>query len=300
MSYRIAPSTVQSIVVSTCDAIWRVLSRKEMPEPTEDGWKKIADDFWTMWQFPNCIGAVDGKHVQIQAPKNSGSLFYNYKKTFSVVLMALVDANYKFIVVDVGGYGKSSDGGIFSKSNLGKALEKNNLHVPGPRPLPNSDDIVPFVILGDEAFPLKENLLRPYPGSTARDNENQKIFNYRLSRARRVVENAFGILIQKFRILYGRLQVNPENADKIILAACVLHNYLRNDRSENTSALPVYEEQSSTSQQLPLRGLRRLGGNSSEVAIGVRNTFCNYLNTTGAVPWQLEVVRRGIPYQNTE
>lgn len=78
----------------------------------------------------SCIGALDGTHIQIQAPKSSGSLFFNYKKTFSFVLLALVDANYKFIAVDVGAYGKASDGGIFSKSKLGKALEENTLNVP--------------------------------------------------------------------------------------------------------------------------------------------------------------------------
>jgi hypothetical protein len=118
-SYRIAPSTVHSIVISTCEAIWKKLSPIELPQPTEEIWKNIAEEFYCIWQFPNCIGAIDGKHIQIQAPHNSGSLFFNYKKTFSVVLLALVDANYKFVIIDVGGYGKSSDGGLFSRSGLG-------------------------------------------------------------------------------------------------------------------------------------------------------------------------------------
>jgi len=146
-----------------------------------------------------------------------------------VFLLALVDANYKFTIIDVGGYGKSSDGGLFARSILGKSLEANTLNIPNSKPPPNSEDPLPFVMVGDEAFPLKKYLLLPYPGISAQNDESKKIYNYRLSRACRVVENAFGILTQKFRLFNGRIQLSPENADKVVLAACVLHNYLQND-----------------------------------------------------------------------
>ena len=80
---------------------------------TVDEWHQVANSFESQWNFPHCLGALDGKHVVMQAPKNSGSVYYNYKGTFSVVLMALVGANYKFLYIDVGSCGKNSDGGIF-------------------------------------------------------------------------------------------------------------------------------------------------------------------------------------------
>jgi hypothetical protein len=83
-SYRITPSTVYSIIIPTCEAIWN-------------------------------------KHFETQTPHNSGSLFFNYRKTFSVVLLALVDANYKLTIIPVGGYGISSDGGLLLMS-----LHQNN------------------------------------------------------------------------------------------------------------------------------------------------------------------------------
>jgi hypothetical protein len=148
-----------------------------------------VDDFWDLWNFPNCIGAIDRKHVKVQAPPNSGSKFFNYKHSFSAVLLALVDVRYKFTVVDIGSYGRSSDGGIFAHSKLGKYLE-TYLGIPG------TSCLAPHVIVGDEAFPLKTYLMRPYPGSQSKGDNENSIFNYRLSRARRVVENAFGILSQ--------------------------------------------------------------------------------------------------------
>jgi len=112
------------------------MKEETMPTPKKEDWERIANEFWAIWNFPNCIGALDGKHVVIEAPPNSGSLYFNYKKTFSIVLLVLVDAQYKFIAVNIGAYGKNSDGGILSHSNIGKALEKNKMNIPSDRELP--------------------------------------------------------------------------------------------------------------------------------------------------------------------
>ena len=103
-------STVHYIVKWTCTIIWQVLSPIELKEPDEEDWKRIERKFATRWNFPNCCGAMDGKHVVIQSPGRSGSLYYNYK---GIVLMALIDADYRFIYVDIGEYGSNSDSGIF-------------------------------------------------------------------------------------------------------------------------------------------------------------------------------------------
>nr|CAH7726027.1 unnamed protein product [Callosobruchus chinensis] len=79
-----------------------VLQHIYMTEPNEGPWEQIAKDFEDKWNYPHCIGALEGKHVQIRCPAGAGSLYYNYTGTYSIVLMALVDANYKFTLVDVG------------------------------------------------------------------------------------------------------------------------------------------------------------------------------------------------------
>nr|XP_021186521.2 uncharacterized protein LOC110373544 [Helicoverpa armigera] len=98
-SFRLGYTTVQEIVHTTCVALWEGLSKIVMPIPDEQKWMDIAKEFYEKWNYPNCIGALDGKHIEIFAPPNSGSLFFNYKKFFSIVLLAPVDANYKFIYI---------------------------------------------------------------------------------------------------------------------------------------------------------------------------------------------------------
>jgi hypothetical protein len=106
-------------------------------------------------------GVGDGRHVNVQDPPNSGFKFFNYKHNFYVVLLAKADALYKFTVVDIGSYERNSDGGVFAHSKLGKYLE-NYLGIPENKQLPGTSCLAPHVIVGDEAFPLKNYLTRAF------------------------------------------------------------------------------------------------------------------------------------------
>lgn len=184
---------------------------------SEAEWQSIEDGFRETWQFPNCVGAIDGKHVLITSPPKSGSAYYNYKRSFSIVLLALVDADYKFTYVDVGNYGRIGDAGVFKNSTLCTAMEKGLLHLPPPRCLPGRIKEIPFVIVGDEAFPLKPNIMKPCAARTM--NKDRRMYNYRLSRARRIVENAFGILANRFGVFKKTIALSPEKTTNIVLAA---------------------------------------------------------------------------------
>ena len=89
-AYRISASYISVIVKTTLPILSKKLIPIFMPNPTERDFKRLSDDFWNLWDFPNCIGTIDGKHVRIKCPDNSGSLFFNYKQHFSIVLLALV------------------------------------------------------------------------------------------------------------------------------------------------------------------------------------------------------------------
>ena len=109
------------------------------------------------------------------------------------MLQGLADARYRLIAIDVGAYGKQTHGGIFRHSSQYQLLRNNTFN------MRNADMELPFVILGDEAYPLLSYLMRPFPRRQL--TEFRRLSNYRLSRGRRVVESAFGILAGKWRIL---------------------------------------------------------------------------------------------------
>ncbi|XP_011858743.1 PREDICTED: putative nuclease HARBI1 [Vollenhovia emeryi] len=222
--FRVGRSTAYRIVPEVCRIIWDMLQPCYLAQPTQEIWTCIADEFMQKWQFPNCIGAVDGKHIRIQCPPNTGTQYSNYKKYFSLVLMAVCDASYKFTMVDIGQFGSISDGGVWAHSDMSHLLDNNLLDVPPKKELPGTFIATEYALVGDEAFPLKKYLLRPYPRHQLTDKE--RVFNYLLSRARRVIENAFGILVSRWRILTRPLCCSPENAEHLVKALICLHNFV--------------------------------------------------------------------------
>ncbi|KAJ8913890.1 hypothetical protein NQ315_005687 [Exocentrus adspersus] len=164
-AFRIAPTTITHIIYETCNAIWDCLADSVLLKPDEESWLNIAKEFEERWQLPHCVGAIDGKHVSIQAPAHSGSTYYNYKGSHSIVLLALCDARYKFTLVDIGSEGRHSDGGIFKNSNIGKRILENQMKFPAPSAFTENGDPFNYYIAADEAFPLSTCIMRPYPGS---------------------------------------------------------------------------------------------------------------------------------------
>ncbi|KAB0804151.1 hypothetical protein PPYR_01121 [Photinus pyralis] len=151
-AFRIAPSTICNIIKEVCIVLWQILSPLYLKPMNKEKWISIINDFYNIWQLPNCMGSIDGKHVRIHAPSHSGSLYVNYKKIFSIVLLAVCDARYSFTYVDVGAYGSQSDGGILKNSIFGKRLLNGTLGVPQHLPLPNTEVSVPTFFVGDFHF----------------------------------------------------------------------------------------------------------------------------------------------------
>ncbi|CAH1969151.1 unnamed protein product, partial [Acanthoscelides obtectus] len=280
LHFRLGVATVSNIVNHTCMVIWDTMKSDYLPKPTQATWHNKSQQYWTKWNFPNCIGSIDGKHIEVKCPSNTGSLYYNYKQYFSILLQALVDADCKLIAVDIGSFGRQSDGGNFRSSSLFRALDRKELDVPPDQCLPQTNIKAPLVIVGDEAYPLLPYLMRPYP---RRNLDNSKrIFNYRLSRARRCAECAFGIMSGKWRILLKPIETKIETAINIVKAICILHNFVIEQEGFKTNK----ECQTGFSGDINPSTYTHSQYRFSEDAKRTREILTNYFVTTGAVEWQ--------------
>ena len=293
-AFRVAHNTISLLVPETCRAIVAAY-RDELNLPkTPQEWKKVAQGFQERWNLPHAIGSIDGKHVRIRNPSLAGSHFYNYKKFFSMVLLAVVDSRYKFLYIDVGAVGSESDGGVFAQTKLNEMFLANRANLPPPEILPNATqgEPVEYFLVGDDAFPLRNHLMKPYPLRAL--TKEERVFNYRLSRARLTVENAFGIMASRFRIFHTSICLKPDRVEAVVMASCVLHNILRGanpnllegdhiDPETNDIVPGAWRADPVVYENLP--AMR--GNNSQRSATHQRNILKDYLSSPeGRVPWQ--------------
>lgn len=209
--------------------------------------------------------------------------------------MAVCDARYRFLFVDAGAYGSEGDGGVFSKTDFGRKIYNDEL------PLPNDSTInginIPYYFVSDDAFALGKRIMKPYvPKRGSRLTAEERIFNYRLSRARRCIENAFGILSSRWLCLNRTSQHNPDLTNKMVLACCCLHNYLinRNDELYSPQNFADYLDANGNivdgewrKNQFAWQSLNQNCARETDQAKMIRNILKDYVNSpVGAVPWQ--------------
>lgn len=265
---------------------------------------KWSRGFQNKCNFPNCVGAVTGKHVAMKAPPNSEGQFNNYKvrkfiianrihknilfnlKGFaSIVLLAICDSSYRFTYIDVGTYGREGDTNAFFQCDLGKTLLLDELEFPKDKIL--NGKRIPYFIVGNDAFPLHERIMKTYSGKKL--DTRQRIYNDSLGRARLCIEKAIGILCVKWMALENTLLTKACKVQKMISACCSLHNFLLRESPETYSMhgpeiLPV-------SNLIDLQACQKdLVKERSEE---IRNNLKDYINSLAVysqVSWQEEYV----------
>ena len=106
----------------------------ELPSTNQE-WENLASQNFDAWQFPHAIAAADGKHVAIKRPPGAVSEYYNYRGFHSIVLMALVTSDYKFLFADAGCQGRISDGGVWANCKFAKKMVSSDTSFPPPKTL---------------------------------------------------------------------------------------------------------------------------------------------------------------------
>lgn len=179
--------------------------------------------------------------------------------------------------------GSNNDAGVFAHSDFGMAFNNGNVNVPQEELLPGSNVNCPFFLIGDGGFPLKNVLMKPFLRS-ANITISQQIYNYRLSHARIVIENAFGELSQTWRVNETTLPWKISTSEIVIMSTICLHNFLIDIR---LGQMDRWHQQDNVIQNPGINGANPRFNNIE--AFRIREQLCEYvISLAGSVPWQWE------------
>lgn len=278
-------STIRKIVMEVCEVIisklWEEVSN-HFPK-TEGDFKEKMVDTEELWQFPCCWSAVDGCHIPISCPPGgqiSNKEYHNFKIFYSIVLMALVDAKCRFVWASAGFPGNSHDSVILQSTTVWQKITKGQTIPPIAKQIGKTN--VSPLIVGDSAFPFSTYLMKPYSRGIL--SEQQKYFNYRLSRSRMVAESAFGQLKSRWRILYRKCECSKDTVKVFALACVVLHNICI-ERGETLSSQLDISVDPATQQRRDREKVREMlemracpkTNDTCQKANGIRSAITEYL-----------------------
>ncbi|XP_017471519.1 PREDICTED: uncharacterized protein LOC108362877 [Rhagoletis zephyria] len=281
-AFELGLSTVQKIVIETCQVVWSSLSLTYLPIEQAPDWIALSQQFESKWNLPNCLGAIDIKTIILKCPNKDIPNLYDKKGKYSIAMLGACDANYTFTGVDVAVFGYKEDNVVWN-TGFAEKLFAGRLNLPEDNILPNSNIEFPYYFVGDTLSPLKNHIMRIYPGKSL--SQCREAFNSRLERARQVIENSLGLLGARWKILTNPLTLSPQNMIHVFKATVLLHNFARThdnsycplgyvDRYEGDNVIPGGWRDEIT----PLQKSRKLcSNNATQQAFKLRDILCEYL-----------------------
>ena len=208
--YKIGLSTSQLAVSQFTRAVKSVLLKTYIRWPTVSVMEKFAEEFQDIHDIPYVVGAVDGSHISIVAPRLHAADYFNRKGFHSILLQGVVSSRCVFWDFDIGWAGSMHDANLWARSDIGKFCEDGRLS--------------PYALVGDAAYPCRPWMLAPYKGHKDGLTKEEYNWNFVQSSTRMCVERAFGMLKGRWRILLKRIDVNLKNVPDLVSTCLVLHN----------------------------------------------------------------------------
>ena len=216
--FGVSKASVCGITKEVCAAIVKTLLPKYIKVPTGDGLKAVVEGFNDRLGF---AGVVDGTHIPIVSPVECPADYYNCKGWHSIIMQGMVNHVGLFTEIYVGWPGRVHDARVFVNSTLYKRGQDGTLFPNWKKTIHGKE--IPLLVLGDPAYPLLSWLMKAFPDNGSLSRE-QRTFNYQLSKARVVVEHAYGRLKGRWRCLLKRNNVLISDLPELVAACCVLHN----------------------------------------------------------------------------
>lgn len=231
--FAIGVSTASGIIRDVVKAINDTL-RHEISWPTGNRLHLNMAQFREFSGLPGIVGAIDGTHFHIRKPNHSPEDYFYFKSGgYTMACQAVVDRDRKFIDISVGMPGSTNDARQLRRSMLYQKATTTNLFNPGD----SIEGFVPYLV-GDKGYPILPWLITPYREMpNGRRSVQETLFNRKLSRARSVVENSFGILKQTFRELHSASDLHVTLLPDVVVSCCILHNLLLGQSSEEVDRL---------------------------------------------------------------
>ena len=242
--FGVSVSFVCNCIKEVCEAIRRH-SSNVIKFPTGVEILQVIQEYENKWGFPMCAGCIDGTHIPILAPNENHKDYVNRKGFHSIQMQAVVDSRYLFRDVVVGWPGSVHDARVLSNSAIFKKGVDNTLFDGVESRIIQGNDVPPL-ILGDPAYPFLPWLMKRYPENNDTPRV-QRVFNYRLSRARMTVENTFGRFKGRFKRFSKRVDMEVSSLVNVVLSSCILHNICE---AQNNEFLPDWVNQQ-CHEQLP-------------------------------------------------
>ncbi|XP_077301295.1 uncharacterized protein LOC143921779 [Arctopsyche grandis] len=208
-TFHVVRCSVSAFLPEVYQAIYHVLREHIKIPTTESEWTDVSKDYNTVWNFPNCCGVLAAKHIK--GPQNS----YQTNNSRNVLLLAIVDAKYNFLFIDINKNEGIDDISLFTKSNINKILlKRDEFNLP-----------MDYFFAADKMFPLRNNIMKPYCEDQSLDH-GQNLFNSRLSQVQLAADNAFGLLTARFKLLSKPINLHLNRVEIVVKAACALHNWI--------------------------------------------------------------------------